>query len=162
MLLSYRIWPFSWLHMVGTIQVTLENYFSVITSKQSRTQLRLSQSLYALREICCPSAWLISSCNGAPLWFLSAAPEVPHQSHILVLYWPNAAYLQLSNGIWCFQHGLGYSIMSIEPRYRYFNALHKLSYFYSELLRGCCGVYLWQLLTLPIVESGTKWNVVFF
>ena len=73
----------------GPIQVasTLVDHFSVITSKQSRTQSKLSQSLYALKEICCLSAWLIGSRNRALLWFLSTAPGIPkrapHPSTIL-------------------------------------------------------------------------------
>ena len=59
-----------------------------------------------LERVCCPSAWLTCSCNGARLWFLSAAPGVPKWSPIQALSRPNAAQLQCSNGNWCFQHGM--------------------------------------------------------
>ena len=44
----YRIWPFSWLHMVGPR--TLGDRFAAVASKQYGTQSRLSQSLYTLKE----------------------------------------------------------------------------------------------------------------
>ena len=77
--------PHGWPHSSG-------QYSSgPLLSKQSARQFRLSLSLYALKEICCPSAWLISSHNRARLWFLSAAPGVPKRYPIQVLSWPNAA-----------------------------------------------------------------------
>ena len=63
----------------------------VITNKQTGTQSRLSQSLYALKVICHPIAWLICSRNRARLCFLSAAPGVPKLLPVQVLSWPIVA-----------------------------------------------------------------------
>ena len=51
--------PFKWPDLFGTT-------FSVINSNVPGTQSRLSQSLKTLKEVCCPSAWLICSCDRAP------------------------------------------------------------------------------------------------
>ena len=74
-------------HMVGPIQVarTLAGHIAVVATNLSRTQSRHAQSLYALQEICRPSAWLKFSRNRALLWFLSEVPVVPKQSPIQVL-----------------------------------------------------------------------------
>ena len=50
---------------------------SEITKKQSRTPSRFSQRLYTLKEICCPSAWLICTRNRAWLWFCQQHQEIP-------------------------------------------------------------------------------------
>ena len=44
---------------------------------------RLSQSLYTLKELSLPSAWLTCSRNGARLWFWSAAPPVANAIKLL-------------------------------------------------------------------------------
>ena len=82
--LPYRTWSFSWLHTFKPIQEasTLGDCFATGTRKLSRAQSRLSQSLHALKEFCCPSAWLTCSSSRAGLWLLSAAPGVHKRSLI--------------------------------------------------------------------------------
>ena len=64
---------------------TLGDHLSVITSKLYGTKFDLFPSLNALKEIYHPSAWLICSHNGAQLWFLPAAPEVPRGSQTKII-----------------------------------------------------------------------------
>ena len=59
----------------------------LFTSKQSRIQSRLFQSIYALKEICHPSDWLIFNRNGARLWFCPSWLIVSYlQSTIFLFY----------------------------------------------------------------------------
>ena len=111
--LPYRIWPFSWLHVVGPHSSSKFSGGPLCSSHQQavRNTIQTFPDLVHLERVCRPSAWLTCSCSGAQLWFSSAAPGIPTRSPIQVLSMNNFAELQCSNRNWCFQHGLVLSLL---------------------------------------------------
>ena len=57
---------YKWLGPIQAVS-TLGERFAAVASKQSGTKSKLSQSLYALKDFCRPSAWLTCSRNRARL-----------------------------------------------------------------------------------------------